>query len=104
MMPSNPKFLLSCIITLLASLNLQAQKLVFADTAELFMPNLVSTKNADVKITFSPDGNKMLWGGIDWIEGKTDQDIWQSDRIMVRCKKHERVGFDTDYNDFDHYF
>jgi TolB protein len=99
-----PKSLLTCIITLFAALNLQAQQLVFADTAELFMPNLVSTKNADVKITFSPDGNKMLWGGIDWIEGKADQDIWQSDRVNGQWAKPERTSFDTDSNDFDPFF
>jgi hypothetical protein len=96
-----PKYVLTCVMALLANHNLHAQKLVFADTAELFMPNLVSTKNADVKITFSPDGNKMLWGGIDWIEGKADQDIWQSDRVNGRWTKPERVSFDTDSNDFD---
>lgn len=31
-----------------------AQGIQFADNVELFMPNFISTKNADVKITFSP--------------------------------------------------
>jgi hypothetical protein len=49
-----------------------AQQLLFPDSAVLFLPNLVSTPHADVKITFSPDGGRMLWGGIDRTPGKKD--------------------------------
>lgn len=82
----------------------RAQQITFTGNAEVFMPGLVSTKNADVKITFSPDGKKMLWGGIDWIAGKKDNDIWQSDKVNGKWTKPERVSFDTDSDDFDPFF
>eukprot|EP01133_Synstelium_polycarpum_P014679 gene14679-17356_t len=86
------------------SIPLKAQKITFADHAELYLPGIVSTKNADVKITFSPDGKKMLWGGIDYIPGKKDSDIWESEYINDKWTKPERVSFDSDSNDFDPFF
>ena len=80
------------------------QQITFASKPEVFMPNLVSTKNADVKLTFSPDGKKMLWGGIDWIKDKKDMDIWQSVKVKGKWAKPERVSFDSDSNDFDPFF
>jgi TolB protein len=82
----------------------EAQQITFTDSAELFMPGLVSTKNADVKITFSPDGKKMLWGGIDRIQDKKDMDIWQSELINSKWTEPARVTFDSDSNDFDPFF
>lgn len=82
----------------------KAQQITFQGGAQIFMPGLVSTKNADVKITFSPDGKKMLWGGIDWIAGKKDNDIWQSDNVNGKWTKPGRVSFDTDSDDFDPFF
>lgn len=64
------------------------QVIVFTDSARVFMPGVVSTPNADVKITFSPDGKYMLWGGIDWIAGKTDWDIWMSVRACLGISRH----------------
>nr|WP_294948464.1 hypothetical protein [uncultured Mucilaginibacter sp.] len=98
------KVFLSCYALLFFAFNARSQQIVFADKAELFMPGLVSTKNAEVKITFSPDGNRMLWGGIDWIEGKTDLDIWQSEKVKGKWTEPARVTFDSDSNDFDPFF
>ncbi|MEO6632604.1 MAG: hypothetical protein ABIN13_12800, partial [Mucilaginibacter sp.] len=94
----------ACIFILTGALQGKAQQITFADSAELFMPNLVSTKNADVKLTFSPDGKMMLWGGIDWIKDKKDMDIWRSTKIKSKWTKPERVTFDSDSNDFDPFF
>jgi len=82
----------------------KSQQITFTGKPEVFMPNLVSTKNADVKLTFSPDGKKMLWGGIDWIKDKKDMDIWQSTKVKGKWSKPERVTFDSDSNDFDPFF
>lgn len=94
----------TCLFLLSGITIVQAQQITFADSAELFMPGLVSTKNADVKITFSPDGKKMLWGGIDWIQDKKDMDIWQSEMINGKWTEPARVTFDSDSNDFDPFF
>jgi len=98
------KYLLLLLLVIVITTYAKGQQISFADSAKVFMPDLVSTKNADVKITFSPDGKKMLWGGIDWIAGKKDNDIWQSDRVNGKWGKPTRVSFDTDSDDFDPYF
>jgi TolB protein len=92
---------LSLTLSVLAA---HAQQIHFADSAEVFLPGLVSTANADVKITFSPDGKKMLWGGIDWIENKKDMDIWQSDKINGVWTTPVMVSFSSDSDDFDPFF
>jgi TolB protein len=96
-------FQLSFLLVIISS-PCKAQQIMFADSAELFMPGLVSTKNADVKITFSPDGNKMLWGGIDWITDKKDMDIWMSDLIDGKWTTPQPARFNSDSNDFDPFF
>ena len=92
------------MLFMLAAATALCQQITFASKPEVFMPNLVSTKNADVKLTFSPDGKKMLWGGIDWIKDKKDMDIWQSTKVRGKWTKPERVSFDSDSNDFDPFF
>ncbi|MDN5286120.1 MAG: hypothetical protein JWR38_2394 [Mucilaginibacter sp.] len=95
---------MASLLLLLQGIAATAQQITFADSAELFIPALVSTKNADVKITFSPDGKKMLWGGIDWIPDKKDMDIWQSEQVNGKWTEPARVTFDSDSNDFDPFF
>ena len=81
-----------------------AQFLSFPDSAEVFLPGIVSTKNSEVKIAFNRAGTKALWGGIDWIEGKKDFDIWESDKINGEWTKPVRASFDSDSTDFDPFF
>ncbi|MES2113283.1 MAG: hypothetical protein V4577_31315 [Bacteroidota bacterium] len=98
------KFLIIVALCTFLTLATKAQQITFTGKPEIFMPGLVSTKNADVKLTFSPDGKKMLWGGIDWIKDKKDMDIWQSTKVNGKWGKPERVSFDSDSNDFDPFF
>lgn len=92
------------IFLMLVTITALCQQITLTSKPEVFMPNLVSTKNADVKIAFSPDGKKMLWGGIDWIKDKKDMDIWQSTKVKGKWTRPERVSFDSDSNDFDPFF
>lgn len=91
-------------VMMLISGRIKSQKITFGDHAELFMPSLVSTPNADVKISFSPDNKKMFWGGIDWIKGKEDMDIWQSNLVDGGWTVPKPVTFNSDFNDFDPFF
>ncbi len=65
------------------------------------MPHMVSTEKSEVKITFSPDGKRILWGAIGWIEGKKDWDIWEIVKEANRWGEPHRAAFCSDSNDFD---
>src|SRR3569833_1689586 len=91
-----PNSLIIAALFIVITVAAHSQQITFTSKPEIFMPNLVSTKNADVKLTFSPDGKKMLWGGSDWIKDKKDMDIWQSTKVNGKWAKPERVTFDSD--------
>jgi len=72
---------------------------------QLWLPGLVSTANSEVRIAFSPDGTRMLWGCIGCPDGAGGWDILES----VREKngswgKPHHPSFDSAANDFDPFF
>jgi hypothetical protein len=69
--------------------------------AQLWQPDLVSTPQAEVRITFSPDGQRMLWGTIDWPNGRGGWDIYESHRVATGWSKPQSVSFNSSANDFD---
>jgi TolB protein len=79
----------------------QHPQLVFLGKPQIFMPHVVSTEKSEIKITFSADGSRMLWGAIGWIEGKKDWDIWESVKVGDDWGKPRTVAFCSDSNDFD---
>jgi TolB protein len=79
----------------------QHQQLVFLGKPQIFMPHFVCTEKSEIKITFSSDGNHMLWGAIGWIEGKKDWDIWESVKDGDTWERPHTVSFCSDSNDFD---
>ena len=97
-------FLLAPWLFFITTQPVTAQQLLFPDSATLVMPGLVTTKNAEVKITFNHAGTKMLWGGIDWIAGKKDPDIWESEQINDQWTAPKPVSFNSDSSDFDPFF
>lgn len=70
-------------------------------SAQLWQPDLVSRPQAEVRITFSPDGQRMLWGTIDWSDGRGGWDIYESHRIEAGWSKPISVSFNSSANDFD---
>jgi len=67
----------------------------------IFLPDLVSTPAAEVRIAFSPDGRRMLWGSIGR-DGPADaQDIWEARRTATGWSAPQRASFDTDAVEFD---
>ncbi|MBI2419871.1 MAG: PD40 domain-containing protein [Ignavibacteriales bacterium] len=77
------------------------QSISFPEAPQLFMPDMVCTANSEIKITFSKDGNTMLWGTIGWENGKGGWDIWQSTKTKDGWSKPSPVSFNSDSNDFD---
>jgi hypothetical protein len=72
--------------------------------AELVHPKLVSTDLAEVRITFSPEGDRMLWG---LIGGENSPEGWQiveSERNGKTWSPPQPVTFNSPQNDFDPFF
>jgi TolB protein len=69
--------------------------------AELWLPDLVSTANADVRITFSPDGQRMLWGVIGSQSSPEGWQILESVRAAQGWSTPRPVAFNSSANDFD---
>ncbi len=87
-----------------ASVALRAQ-LVFSSAPEVVHPYIVSTDNADVKLTFSPDGRRMLWGVIGReAEGHGGWDIWESTLENGRWSVAVAATFNSESHDFDPFF
>jgi TolB protein len=69
--------------------------------AQLWQPDAVSTEKSEVRITFSPDGKRMLWGAIGWSNGVGGWDIYGSERTASGWNTPHVVSFDSGANDFD---
>lgn len=76
----------------------------FSGEAAVSHPGLVSTENTEIRITFSPDGTRMLWGAIGWKGGPGEWDIWESVESEGKWQAAHPVAFDSSYKDFDPYF
>ncbi|HEX7117044.1 MAG TPA: hypothetical protein VF193_18090 [Steroidobacter sp.] len=91
---------LFCTLLLLSSASL-ASSVEMDEHAELFLPDLVSTPDAEVRVTFSPDGRRVLWGRIG---GQDDPDGWQIFESVHGSRGWsvpEPVPFNSSANDFD---
>lgn len=69
------------------------------DTA--FMPGVISTEAAEVRLAISPDGQRMLWGSIGRDGAKDAQDIWERHAGPGGLSAPARVSFDTAAVEFD---
>jgi TolB protein len=75
--------------------------LLLVSPAQLWLPDVVSTPKSEVRITFSPDGKRMLWGAIGWGDGKNGWDIYESERSTKGWSTARAVTFNSTANDFD---
>lgn len=89
-----------CAAVLLVATNANAAPFA-ASPAQLWLPDLVSTPQSEVRMTFSPDGTRMLWGTIGWTGGAGGWDIYESRREKGGWSKPVSVSFNSDANDFD---
>jgi TolB protein len=71
-------------------------------SAELFEQGRVSTATAtEIRIAFSPDGTRMLWGTIGRAGGAGGWDLWESRRGPKGWSAPAAVSFNSPENDFD---
>ena len=66
-----------------------------------FLPGHVSTPATEVRVTFSPDGQRMLWGTIGWKGGPGGWDIYESVKTPEGWSPPHSVSFNSTDNDFD---
>lgn len=71
------------------------------ESAQLWAPDLVSTPQSEVRVTFSPDGHRMLWGAIGWADGAGGWDIYESRRTGSGWSQPSLASFNSERNDFD---
>lgn len=68
---------------------------------QVYAPGVISTPAAEVRLAFSPDGARVLWGAIGR-DGPADaQDIWEARRTPDGWSTPRRVSFDTEAVEFD---
>ncbi|WP_394834543.1 hypothetical protein LVJ94_49420 [Pendulispora rubella] len=79
----------------------EPRRVVLDGEPELAFPNVVTTEHSEVKLTFSPDGQRMLWGSTDRTGGPGAWDIWEIVRTQGEWSPPHPVSFDTPQNDFD---
>jgi TolB protein len=75
--------------------------LLLISPAQLWLPDQVSTAKSEVRITFSPDGKRMLWGAIGWGDGAGGWDIYEAERSGDTWSTPRLVSFNSAANDFD---
>jgi TolB protein len=75
--------------------------LLLTSPAQLWLPDQVSTPKSEVRITFSPDGKRMLWGAIGWSGGSGGWDIYESEHSASGWSTPRSVSFNSTANDFD---
>jgi TolB protein len=67
----------------------------------VFLPGLVSTPAAEVRLAFSPHGRWLAWGAIGRSGGPDQQDVWISRRDGDHWATPSQAAFDTEAVEFD---
>ena len=98
-MDMNPAHL--TILTAFLPMTLAAATFTSQGEAELWLADLVSKPQAEVRVAFSPDGQRMLWGAIDWPNGVGGWDIYESHRTANGWSEPTVASFSSSANDFD---
>ena len=93
---------LASLFLLLPSAQASAESALHLEgSAQLWLPDLVSTPKSEVRIAFSPDGKRMLWGAIGWSGGAGGWDIYESERSGTGWSTPHTASFNSTANDFD---
>ncbi|HTE56772.1 MAG TPA: hypothetical protein VK698_38225 [Kofleriaceae bacterium] len=80
----------------LPALVLAAKLVVLSDPEAVLATDL-----SEVKVTFSPDGKRMLWGSINRTGGAGKWDIWEATSTGKGWSAPRAVSFNSPANDFD---
>lgn len=73
----------------------------FTGSAELVEKGRVSTETSEIRIAFSPDGSRMLWGTTSRAGGPGGWDVWECRKEGAGWSAPQPAGFDSPQNDFD---
>jgi Tol biopolymer transport system component len=75
--------------------------LLLVSPAQLWLTDQVSTPKSEVRITFSPDGKRMLWGAIGWTMASAAGTSTRASVPPAAGASAHVVSFDSTANDFD---
>jgi TolB protein len=92
------------VLILTSAVSLAAQQLQFLHPAQLYLKGVVSTEASEIKITFSPDGSRVLWGSTNRPGGKGGWDIWEIFLKDGNWSAAQPAAFNSAQNDFDPFF
>ncbi|MBK9968967.1 MAG: PD40 domain-containing protein [Holophagales bacterium] len=101
---SHPVLALIALTTLAAPTAPAAQGLRFTGPADLYEKGRVSTEFSEIKITFSPDGTRVLWGSTNRPGGPGGWDLWESRKEKEGWSAPAPIEFNSPENDFDPFF
>lgn len=73
----------------------------FTGAAELYARGRVSSEYSEIRVTFSPDGRRVLWGSTNRPGGPGGWDLWESRRESAGWSAPSVVSFCSSANDFD---
>ena len=88
----------------LALMSLTISASAEAAMPQVIEPGLISTAASEVKVTFSPDGTRMLFGTIGWGTGGSGWDIYESIKTDGKWSAPQQAPFNSEANDFDPFF
>jgi hypothetical protein len=89
------------MISLARCASVPAARFESVGTAELWAPGIVSTARSEVRLAISPDGNRMLWGVLEWPSGPGRWEILESVQRDGRWSEPRVASFNSAANDFD---
>lgn len=83
---------------------LAAPSLRFDGPAELVDLGPAAQPSSEVRVAWSPDGMRMLWGSISRPGGPGGWEIWERRRQGAAWSEAQPVSFNSALNDFDPFF
>ena len=92
------------LAALATSTALAGEGLRFTSPPELYSRGRVSTEFSEIKVTFSPDGTRVLWGSTNRPGGPGGWDLWESRKEKDGWSAPAPVPFNSPQNDFDPFF
>lgn len=96
--------LAACAAIVVLSLAGSIPELRWHGAAEWVDLGPLAQPSSEVRLTFSPDGTRMLWGSISRTGGPGAWDIWERRRQGDAWSASQAVSFDSPHNDFDPFF
>jgi Tol biopolymer transport system component len=88
-------------LALMVALSLAAQTFEVTGPSELYARGRVSTEYSEIRVTFHPDGERVMWGSTNRPGGPGGLDLWESRLEKGAWSAPRAVSFGSPGNDFD---